>query len=143
MVKGITYILVNDSNVQALVGRNKANTKYKAYPGYCPQPEKYPYSVVRQTKKVPIECKGGDPNTYEYGYDVSSFHTSYDEVESLDDAVVESLSMPDGGTHNSVVFQDIRHVNTRDEIVQLSGSGTVLHVKVSSFEAMVNEDQAT
>lgn len=139
MVKGITYLLVNDSNVQALVGRNNADTKYKAYPNVCPQPEKFPYSIVRQTGKQPVECKGMDPNTYQYRYDVLSFHKNYDDCEALDNAVVAALSLPDGGTYNAVVFQDIRHVNTVDQYV----NEYFLHVKISTFEAMVNEDQAT
>jgi|ERR1044071_4369303 hypothetical protein len=142
MVKGITYILANDSAVQTEVGRNDDDTKYKVYPGYCPSMEKFPYVVVKQTKKVPVECKGMDPNTYEYGYDVLSFHKNYDDAEALDNVVVEGLSMPDGGIHNGVTFQDIRHVNTRDEVVQLE-SKMILHCKISSFESMVNEDQAT
>jgi hypothetical protein len=139
VVKGITHILTHDANVQALVGRNKANTKYKAYPNVCPQPEVVPYSVVRQTGKTPIECKGSIPSTYSYRYDVMSFHTSYDDCESLDDAVVEALIKLEGGTFNGVVFQDIRHVNTVDQYVNEYS----LHVKVSTFEAMVDEDQAT
>jgi hypothetical protein len=142
MVKGITHILANDSANQSLVGRNDVNDKYKVYPGYCPNMENHPYQVVKQTKKVPIACKGSDPNTYAYGYDVMSFHVSYDEAELLDDAVVEALSMPDGGNHNGVDFQEIYHVNTRDEVIQLE-SKKILHCKISSFESMVNEDQAT
>ncbi len=139
MVKGITYILVNDSNVQALVGRNYANTKYKAYPNVCPEPEKFPYSVVKLSGKIPEQCKGMDPNTYNYSYDVFSYDKSYDLCEDLDRAVVAALSKPDGGTFNGVVFQDIRHTNTVDQYV----NEYQLHVKVSTFEAMVNEDQAT
>lgn len=139
MVKGITYILTNDTAVQTLVGRNAANTKYKAYPNICDQPEKSPYSIVKQTKKTPIECKGSIPTTYEYGYDVLTFHSSYESCEELDDAVVEALIKLEGGTFNTVVFQDIRHTNTRDEYAE----NYKLHVKISSFEAMVNEDQTT
>jgi len=139
MVRGITYILANDSNVRALVGLNKAEDKYKAYPNVCPQPEKFPYSVVRQTGKSPIECKGTVPDTYEYHYDVSSFHTSYESCEELDDAVVEALIKLNGGTFNAVVFQEIRHTNTVDQY----SAEYNLHVKTSSFIAWVDEDQTT
>jgi hypothetical protein len=139
MVKGITHILISDTEVQAFVGRNKANTKYKAYPNVCPQPETYPYSVVKLTGKVPIECKGSTPDTYDYRYNVLSFDKNYEACEELDRAVVSALSLPNGGTFNGVVFQDIRHVNTLDEYVNEYS----LHVKISSFEATVNEDQAT
>jgi hypothetical protein len=139
VVKGITYILINDSNVQALVERNYANTKYKAYPNVCPEPEKFPYAVVKLSGKSPEQCKGMDPNTYNYSYDIFSYEKSYDRCEDLDRAVVAALSKPNGGTYNGVVFQDIRHINTVDQYV----NDYQLHVKVSTFEAMVNEDQAT
>jgi hypothetical protein len=139
MVKGITHILTNDSNVQALVEQNKAGSKYKVYPNICDQPETFPYSVVRLAGKVPEQCKGIDPTTYNYRYDVLSFHKNYEDCEDLDRAVVAALTKPDGGTFNTVVFQDIRHVNTVDSYSE----EYQLHVKVSSFEAMVNEDQAT
>jgi len=139
MVRGITYILTHEQHAQDLLGRNKANTKYKAYPNICPAPEKFPYSIVRQTGKTPIDCKGTVPNTYEYRYDVSSFHESYEACEELDDAVVEALIHPNGGTFNSVIFQEIRHVNTFDQYSEQYS----LHVKTSSFIALVEEDQAT
>jgi hypothetical protein len=139
MVKGITYILTSDSNVQALVGRNTLNTKYKAYPNVCPSPENFPYSVVKLTGKTPDECKGMDPNAYNYSYNVLSYHKNYDDCEDLDLAVVAALSKPDGGTYNGVVFQDIRHTNTVDGYID----DYELHVKISSFEAFINEDQAT
>lgn len=139
MVKGIINILVNDSNVQTTVGQNKASNKYKVYPNVCAEPEKFPYSIVRQTAKVPIECKGIDPNAYNYRYDVLSFHKNYYDCEELDLFVVAALNKPNGGTFNGVVFQEIRHVNTADQY----SAEYNLHVKVSSFEALVNEDQAT
>lgn len=137
MVKGITHILINDSAVQSEAGRNKADTKYKVYPVVCPEPEKFPYSVVRQTGKVPEECKGMVANTYTYSYDVISFHDSYDRVTALDLAVVAALSKPNNTTANGVAFQYIRHTNTRDDFT--IGDGWKLYAKISSFEAMVDE----
>jgi hypothetical protein len=147
MVKGITYLLKNDATFQARAGQNAAGTKYKVYPGVCPEPETVPYSVVKQTGKVPIDCKGSRPTSYQYSYDVISFHNSYDRVEALDDAVVDCLSRPEGETVNAddftVEFSDIRHTNTRDEIYTTQGSTTVLYAKVSSFEAQVEVTDET
>lgn len=141
MVKGVINILVNDSNVQTQVGRNKLNTKYKAYPNVCPAPEKFPYSVVRLVGKLPIECKDADPNAYIYRYEVLTFHQSYNECEELDLFIVAALTKPNGvTTSNAVVYQEIRHTNTVDNYVDDYNG---LHVKISTFEAMVNEDQAT
>jgi hypothetical protein len=139
MVKGIIDILINDSNVQSQVTLNKASSKYKVYPNVCAEPEKFPYIIVRQTGKVPIECKGMDPNAYDYRYNVLTFEKSYNQCEELDLFVVAALNKPSGGTFNGVSFQDIRHVNTVDEY----SADYNLHVKISSFEATVNEDQST
>lgn len=135
MVKGITYILTHDSDFQTKVGQNVAGVKYKAYPVVCPNPENAPYSVVKQTGKTPIECKGSEPTTFIYTYDVYSFHPNYDTVVSIDEAVVDALSLPNGGTHNSVVFQEIRFTNSVDGY----DKDYRLYAKISSFEAMVDE----
>lgn len=140
MVKGIIYLLVNDSNVQALVGENVASNKYKVYPNICAQPEKFPYCIVRLTGKTPTaDCKDSDPTSYDYKYEVLSFHKNYEDCEGLDRAVVAALTKPTGGTFNGVVYQDIRHRNTVDSYA----ADYQLHAKISTFEAFVNEDQAT
>ena len=141
MVKGITNILKNDTEVQTYVGLNAAGTKYKVYPVVCTQPEVAPYSVVVLTGKSPFaECKGAGPNTYTCTYDVYSFHKNYDQAEALDKEVVVALDKPDGGIFNNVVFQEIRHTNTIDGAYNEEFG---LFSKVSSFEAVINEDQAT
>ena len=136
MVKGITHILKQTAGVQSLVGLNAAGDKYKVYPVVCPQGEKAPYIVVFQTGKTPIECKGV-ATSYVYTYDVYSVHTNYDTAEGLDAAVVDALNFKTAGTYNSVVFQEIRHTNTTDGQYNEDQG---LFTKVSSFEAMVDED---
>ena len=136
MVKGITHILTNDETFQARVGQNAAGVKYKAYPVICPNPENAPYSVVKQTGKTPIECKGVVPNTFIYTYDVYSFHPNYDSVIAIDDAVVTALSLPQGGSYNGVYFQEIRFTNSTDGY----DKDYRLFAKISSFEATVDED---
>lgn len=138
MVKGIIHILKEDSGVQEVVKRNKADTKFKVYPVVCPAPETWPYMVVRLTGKLPWECKGVSPNAYQYSYEVLSFHKSYEEAEALDLAGVSALSVPEGAEVNDVDFQEIRHVNTRDDFANIEGY--TLFCKISSFEAVVNEN---
>lgn len=133
MTQGITYILNNDATFQSLVGLNAAGVKYKAYPVVCPQPEQAPYSVVLLTGKTPFGvCKDAN-TTYAYSFDVISFDKNFEEVVSLDEAVVSAL---DGktGTYNSVAFNDIRHETTRD-----GDYSNEYHVfsRVSSFTAIV------
>lgn len=134
MVKGITYILKNNAGVQALVGLNAAGDKYKVYPVVAPSSEVHPFITVSLTGKAPIESKEA-PNTRIYTYDVVSYHQNYDGAEALDNAVVEALDWQEG-THNNVVFQEIRHTNTVDGNMEPDG----LFSKVSSFEAWVDEN---
>jgi hypothetical protein len=134
MVKGITYILAGNSTIRNLVGENAAEDKYKVYPNVCPNPEKYPYIVVRQSGKVPIECKDPVPNCFTYSYDVVSYHKNYEDAEALDAAVLAALAGV-SGTQNGVDFEEIRFVTSADQYVsEYEG----LHAKVSSFESMVN-----
>ena len=135
MVKGITHILKNNATIQGLVGQNVAGNRYKVYPAVCPQPEKYPYIVVRLTGKTPIESKEA-PNTYEYTYDVYSFSNDYDGAEAIDNAVVDALDHIAEGTHNGVVFSEIRHTNTVDGNYIEDYGG--LFSKISTFIATVD-----
>lgn len=140
MVKGITYILKQDAAFQAYAGRNKADTKYKAYPGVCPSPEKTPYSVVRLSGKAPLaECKGLVPKQFVCTYEVFSYTESYDDTENLDKTVVSALQRVESATINGVEFTDIRFLNTRDNVVEIEGTTKVLFGKVSSFEATIDE----
>lgn len=49
MTSGIIEILIEDTGVQNLIGRNVENTKYKVFPIRCPQGEKQPYITVYKT----------------------------------------------------------------------------------------------
>ena len=135
MVKGITYILKNNSGVQALIGQNVAGEKYKVYPVVCANPESPPYIVVKMTGRTPVDCKGSAPTTFIYTYDVYAFHENYDSAEDIAEAVEAALELPGGGTHNSVVFDEIRYTNRAD------GYDEKYHVfaQISSFEAQVDE----
>ena len=46
MTSGIIEILIENTTVQTLIGRNKAGDKYKVYPVVCPQGEGQPYITV-------------------------------------------------------------------------------------------------
>jgi hypothetical protein len=135
MVKGITHILKNNAGVQTLIGQNVAGEKYKVYPVVCPTPEVPPYIVVKMTNRAPIDCKGSAPTTFIYSYDVYSFHPNYDTAVSIANAVEEALSLPDGVSANSVVFDDIRYTNRVDGYDEKYG----VYAQISSFEAQVDE----
>lgn len=135
MVKGITHILKNNATVQGLIGQNARGDKYKVFPVVCPTPDVAPYLVVKMTGRTPIDCKGGAATTFIYSYDVYSFHHNYDTAVTIAEAVEDALAIPDGGTYNSVVFDDIRYTN-RSEGYDKEFS---LYAQISSFEAQVDE----
>ena len=113
MIQGVTYILNNDATFQGIAGLNKAGAKYKAYPVICPLPEEAPYSVVLLTGKISFgQCKDAD-TTFSYSFDVVSYHKNFEDVVTLDEAVVDAL-VGKTGTYNSIVFNEIRFDNTRD-----------------------------
>ena len=135
MVKGITYILKNNSTVQGLIGQNTRGDKYKVFPVVCPTPEVNPYVVVKMTGRTPIDCKGGAATSFIYTYDVYSFDKNYDATVTMAEAVETALALPDGGTHNSVKFDEIRYANRSEGYDKEFG----LFAQISSFEAQVDE----
>lgn len=135
MVKGITYILKSNAGFQAAVGQNEAGTKYKVYPVVCPNPEQAPYSVVIQTGKTPIDCKGAAPTSFVYTYDVYSFHSNYDSVVTINAAVIMALSVQTRTTANGVVFDEVRFTNEKEGF----DKEYKLFAKISTFEAQVDE----
>lgn len=138
MVKGITYILTHNVQFQDNAGLNNAGIKYKAYPVICPQPEKFPYSTVRQLSSNPFQCKGSLPTTFTYQYVVHSFHVNYDNVVNLDNAVIAALN-GQSGVHNGVNFQSIRYLTTSDDYI----GEYKLYVRQSVFEAVVHASAST
>lgn len=142
MVKGFIEILRADTGIQALVGENKAENKYKVYPGICPQPEQFPYTVLRITSKTPFgPCKNTVvPTTWEITFNAFSYHRNYDNAEALNRAVIAALVGKEG-TFEGIKIQEIRVVNA--EIDDFVNEGGGLHAQISSFEAVVNENQAT
>jgi hypothetical protein len=141
MTQGITYIIKDDAGVQALLGQNKAETKYKVYPGLCDQPEQWPYTVVRVMSKIPFKCRGTNPTKFTYTFQVITYHLDYLKAQELDKMIFWALDNK-SGTHNGVVFnQPIQFEDSKDETVQTPGN--ILHAKVSVYIAIVNEDQAT
>lgn len=135
MVKGVTHILKNNSTVQGLIGQNARGDKYKVFPVVCPTPDVAPYLVVKMTGRAPIDCKGGAATTFIYSYDVYAFDRNYDTVVSIAEAVESALALSDGGTHNGVVFDEIRYTNRSEGYDKEFG----LFAQISSFEAQVDE----
>jgi len=134
MIKAITYILENDSTVASLCGMNAASVKTKVYPVIVPSSEVEPYIAVRLTSKKLI----GKGCGYEYGFQVSTYATSYDAVTALNDAVVSALKNQAPATVNGVDIGWINFITEHDEFAVDRISITYEHpvyMKVATFEA--------
>lgn len=139
LVKAIVYILNTDTDFQAVVGQNKALTKYKAYAGICPQPEQSPYSVVRLSNKLPVNCKGSRAETFNGAVAVHCYHKNYDDVVTLANAIINALDGKNG-TFNGYRFQRVNYNDMAD-----GDYNSEFHVfqRVIIFDFTGNEDTAT
>jgi len=126
MIKAVTYILENNSTVQGIVGLRSAGTDYKVFPVVVPQSEKAPYIAVRLSGKTSL----GKDCGYTYTVEVVSYHTSYDDVTTLNAAVISALTGQAGATVNGVAFGALNFSNESDDFVKDHG----LYAKVTSFE---------
>lgn len=115
MVSDVNDILKANSGVQALLGKNKANDKYKVYPVVVPVTEVAPYIAVSLASKSRL-AKDCD---FSYSYQVSSYAKSYDAVTALNDAVITAL---EGG---GLIFTNESDGYSNDH---------ELYIKVSTFE---------
>ena len=142
MVKAITYILKEDATVGTLVGANAASDTKKVYPVIATQAESYPLITVRQASRIPEQCRGQRSTTFNYGYEVSLYCKDYDEMDSLEAAIVDAIeNVSISAPINGVTFTDrIRNTNSVDgEYLD----GYKCYSRILSFATVVYEDQAT
>lgn len=140
MTEGVTHIIKEDTGVQALIGQNKSGSKYKVYPGICDQPEQWPYTVVKIISKIPFLCKNQSPTRFTYTFVVITYHKNYLEAQEIDKQIFWALDNTTG-VHNGVTIVAMNFQDLNDEVV--NPGGTLLHAKVSKYQAIVNEGQAT
>jgi hypothetical protein len=142
MVKGITYILVNDATVTSLVGENAAGDTTKVYPVIATQDEAMPLVTVWQVARTPQFCKGQRSTTFNYGYEVHVFAKDYDAAVAIGNAIIDALETQDiSSPINGVLFTDrIRNTDSKDgDYIEQYKS----YRRILNFETMVNESQAT
>ena len=139
MLNGVIDILIADTNVRALIGKDKLSDKYKVYAGICPQPEQHPYLVLRIDGQEPLPCKEGFTDSV-YSFTVYCYAISYKTVSEISDAVKLALNQYSGSI-GSVDFQWMRFTNLSDDGIEVGGS--LLFTRSVSFEAGVYESQAT
>jgi hypothetical protein len=139
MVKGIVHILISDTDVQTVVGRNKAGDKFKVFPVVCPSQEEKKYITVSQTGKPPVECKTGSPTSWEGSFDVICWAKNYDDLDEMEVAVVGALDNKAEGTYNGVKLSEIRYANGKD----LFSNEYQLYARVISFNCWIDESTPT
>lgn len=126
MLKVVTYILENDSNLQSLIGENKAGNKHKVYPVVVPETEKAPYCVCRVVSKERTAKNCG----YIWSIEVTSYATSYDKVTEVNDAVISALESEISGTINNEQFGWVNFSNESDQF----DKDHDLYAKITTFE---------
>jgi hypothetical protein len=134
MTEGIVTILKGDSEIQALIGNNKAGTKVKVYAGIAPQPEDAPYIVVRRTGKTPTPCKGGRPGMDTHRFQVVFYHKNYEGLNNIELAIEAALDQK-SGKYEGYTFKIIVLADAYDELYLREHN---LHARVMDFEALVN-----
>lgn len=141
MLQGVIDILINDSGVQSLVGRNNATDKYKVYPVACPQKEDDPYiilSIIQGT--VFTRCKGGAGDQDDTPFDVYCYGKTYKIVDDLFQAVRDAIDLY-SGTSSGVKFQTIFLDDMRDGWDKDAGDG--LYVRIATYRAMIDVSPGT
>jgi len=136
MIQGIIEILSEDATVQSLVGRNKANTKYKIYPVRVPQSEVQDfndYIAVAKTETATFDgkfCSGG-LNLATFNVIIYS-KTGYQRADDIHEACVMALNQKTWNTDAGIFFDSIwfkTDYDTFDDAAQV-------YVRVASYSCM-------
>ena len=143
MTKALIDILIDDSNIQALIGqKTQANTsEYKVYPLVVTQGEKPPYLVVKTTSRPPVECKSQRPSAFTPTAQVICYDPVYEDVLAIEAAVIDALSGK-SGSFNGINVTYIRYVDSTEEWIQ-NTDGQGLYVRIPTFEAQENASYPT
>lgn len=129
MVKVVTYILGNNATIQGLVGTKdepQTDDYYKIYPVVAPSTETAPYCVVRLASKARM----GRDCDFTFGVQVVSYAKSYDEVTTLNDAVISVLEGQAAATINGQAFGYLNMTNEQDDFIKEHS----LYAKITTFE---------
>lgn len=116
MISGIIEILIEDYQVQNLVGMNKAGQKYKVYPVVCPQGEEQPYQVAFRTSAGALPSLTKDIRSeLEYPtVNIVSYAKSYRQAEVIAEATRAALERSGYDTDAGYDFNSIWLVQERD-----------------------------
>lgn len=138
MTSALINILINNNPVKTLVGKNKADDKWKVYPLVTPQVEIHPYIVVRTTGRTPVECKDGPATSWISTAEVTCYHQNYDNSLALADAVITALDNT-VGTYGGQQIYELRYADKSEGYVDTDGIG--LYAQTLTFQG--HEGEAT
>lgn len=131
MIQGVIQLLINASSVKQAVGLNKSTDRYKVYPVYADPDEVPPFSVAAITGNSPNQCKDGASRLDKVTVRVTTYATTYEELDKVDNAIRFCL---DGykGTSGGVNFT-ASLVNQQDAGVD----GKPYFARISDYTALV------
>lgn len=123
MLSEVIDILIGDTTVQGLVGRNKASSAYKVFPVVCPQGEDAPFIVGAITGCDELVCKdnsGAQPNE-EY-IDLLFYGKNYKDVDTLERAATDILNGVSTNVFSLIIMKTHKDLfdHDRKEYVRVS-----------------------
>jgi hypothetical protein len=132
MTEGVIDLLVKNTTVQTLVGRNALNNKYKVYPLITPQGERPPYITVQMTSRTAIPCKGGRPTAFLSQCSVNVYTVNYQDCRGLAKACADAV---DDKTYIGADYSlpEIRLSDENEGWIDVDGLG--LYVRTLVIEA--------
>ena len=134
MTSGIVEILIEDSNVQALIGLDD-NSQYKVYPMAAPQNVDAPYILVSELSLNPTLSKGCPSTLDRPRYEVNVYSTDFLETETIQEACRVALDNGQSWTTSVVDFNSVYMVDRRDMYQLAQGQQAGLFVKIGVYEA--------
>ncbi len=142
MLQGIIALLIADSVIRGLVGKDKLGQDYKVYPVACPQPEDDPYIVLSIVEgSVFTRCKDGVGDLDDTPFRVFCYAKTYPKVDAIFEAVRNAIDNYSGPTVNGVKLQKVYLDDYHDGWDKDSGDG--LFVRVMLYRAMVDVSPGT
>lgn len=138
MTSGIIEILIEDANVQALVGMD-ARGQYKIYPTRAPEGVENvdaPYIIVSEASLSPTLSKMCPSTLDRPRYDVLVYSTDFRETEIIQEACRVCLDNGQQWSTDTVDFDGVWMVDRRDGWSVGTGQENGMYVKIGVYEAM-------
>jgi hypothetical protein len=115
MIIGAVNLMLADSTLTGLVGRNKANNTDKIYPIACPQEEVIPYITCGLTAAEALQCKGVGGQPEDETFDVIVWDEDYSRLDAIGRRVIEVLNNRIGAI-GGITFKRLTFITHRDAL---------------------------